>query len=716
MTDEVERQAERLRREADGLRDRGSWREAAAAYGAFLRLRPEDAGMRVQQAHCLKESGEPRQALALYRAAARLRPEEADIPLQIGHAEKLLGRTDAARQAYAQALALDPAAAAPWVEWLALVADRPARPAPAAGGTVLDLTDLALWIRGGRRAPSGIQRVQLGIARAAMTNARAVGEPPPRLCAMLAEDGWRDLPAGLFHRLSHLMRAGTDAAAPEWREAAGLMETLLVAPPPLRFAPRALLVTLGGTWAVPGHLAALRRARAESGLRHVPLLHDCVPLLLPEQCGTETVEDYARWFSNLALHAEGVLAVSRSTRDEMRRLHAAHLPELPAPPAAVVRMDAAPEAPPPGPAPSHPLLRGGVPFVLFVSTLEGRKDHRTVFSAWLTLLRRLGAGAMPALVCVGQPGWRAEAAMALLEGAPELRKRVHLLRDVDDRLLAALYRGSLFTVYNSLHEGWGLPVTESLAAGRAVVAPAHSALLESGHGGATFFTPGHEPELVETLARMITDPAFRAAEAARAAAVPLRSWGVVAAQLLAEAERLAARGEVARPVLPLRLGRLHMLRRQRAARPSLALAIAEAARAGEGWHTPEAWGCWTRPGMAALVLPQPADGAGPLRLELDFEGPQHPQPVEVQAWRGDAAPATVALTVPAQGHATLALELPPGAGALRAEILCREAGQDASGRAVGVGVSRFALARLDSAEDRLDLLEARRFARAEAVM
>jgi len=705
MDEDAERQAEKLRRQADNLRDRGAWQAAAAAYAAFLRLRPDDAGMQVQQAHCLKEAGQVAQALALYRSAARLRPEDADIPLQIGHAEKLLGDREAAREAYARALALDSAATAPWVEWLALVAHEPRHAAPVAGGVVLDLTDLANWIHHGRRVPSGIQRVQLGIALAALA-----GPQPPRLCAMPPEgDGWRDLPPALLHRLAYLMASGTEVEAADWREAAGLLGTLLSQAPPLHFAPGAVLVTLGGTWGMPGFLAALREARARDGLRHVPLLHDCVPLLLPEQCQGNTVQGYARWFANLALHAEGVLAVSRSTRDDMRRLHAALLPELPVPPAAVVRMDAAPRPVPPGPAPAHALLRGRTPFVLFVSTIEGRKDHRMVFSAWLALLRRLGARQVPLLVCVGQPGWRAEAALTLLEQAPELRAKVRMLEDVDDRLLAALYDRSLFTLYNSLHEGWGLPVTESLAHGRAVLTPGHSALLESGQGGAVFFVPGSEPDLVEKLVRLITDAAFRGEAETRAAAVRLRSWGAVAAQLLAEAERLALRAG-GPPRLPLAAGRLHPLRRLAASRPRLAMAVAETVRDGEGWYPLESWGCWTRPGTALLALPLGAGQGGALRLELELEGAEMEQSVELQALR-DGAPAgpPVVVIVPSRRRVAAGLDVPPGGEALQLEIHCREPGQDVGGRPVGVGVRAFGFARLEEPGERLALLEARHF-------
>jgi glycosyltransferase involved in cell wall biosynthesis len=704
MADEAGQDAETLRREADGLRDRGHWQAAAAAYGAFLRLRPDDAGMQVQQAHCLKELGEVRQALTLYRAAWRSRPLDSDIPLQIGHAEKLLGQRDHARAAYAAAVALDPGAVGPWAEWIALVADRPERAAPRAGGIVLDLTDLTQWIRQGYRAPSGIQRVQIGIAQGALA-----GAEPPRLCAM-RPGGLRDFPAALFHRLVHLMTTGTEADEPAWRDATGLLEALLERPPALRFAPGAVLVPLGGTWGVPGHLGTLRAARQRDGLRHVPLVHDCVPLLMPEYCQEGTVSGYSRWFANLALHADGVLTVSRSTRDDLRRLHAALLPELPVPRAAVVRMDAAPAAPPPRPPAGHPLLRGDAPFVLFVATMEGRKDHRMVFSAWLTLLRRLGARQVPLLACVGKPGWRAEPALSLLEHSPELRAKVRLLHDVSDPVLAALYRRSLFTVYNSLHEGWGLPVTESLAAGRAVVTPAHSALVESGQGGATFFTPGNEPELVELLGRMITDPAFREAEQARAAAVPLRPWSVVAAQLLAEAARLAEQENGVLPRLPLAPAIRHPVRRMAASRPNLGMAVAEAVREGDGWYPLEDAGVWTRPGDATLFLPLDAEHAGPLRLELDLLGPAQPQMVELHVMREGAPPALpVPVRLEAGARLAVALEVPAGGAEVTVDLHCGEARPDPSGRPVGVGLLGFAFAAVEREDERLALLELRHF-------
>ncbi|MFD1112462.1 glycosyltransferase family 4 protein [Pseudoroseomonas ludipueritiae] len=694
----------RLRQQADQLREARDWHGAARAYAALLRLLPEDLPAMLRQAQCLLAAGALADALDLYQAAALLRPRDPALLRQVGHAALLLDRPAEAEAALARAVALAPGEEDLWQAWLS-VFPRAAEP-PLAAGVVLDITDLAAWIGKGRRAPSGMQRVQLEIVSAALA-----GPNPPVLCAMPpAGGGWRRWPAALFHRIDHLMRLSADAVDPPWRDAAALLADVLEEAP-LPFAPGAVLCSLGGSWGQPDHLACLRRARAATGLRHVPLLHDCAPLVVPEQCSTGVVRGYARWFSNLALHADGVLAISHATRDDFARLHAALLPELPAPPQAVLRLDATPRPPPPEAAP--PLLprplRAGRPFVLFVATIEGRKNHLMVFQAWLTLLRRLGPAAVPDLVCVGRPGWRAEAALALLENAPDLRGRVHLLQNVGDPLLAALYRDCLFTLYNSHYEGWGLPVTESLAAGRPVLAPAHSALLEAGQDGALFFG-GSEPELVAKLEALITQPNLLAAARAQIAALPPRpGWDSVAARLLEQVARLAAEAPP-RPPLPLRPGERLPVRRIDAPRPQTAMAVAEAARVGEGWFPLEDWGVWTRPATAMLRLPLPPGLSGPLRLELALRAPARDQVAALRLRReGQPFGPAVEVLLPANSTRGAGLDVPAGDGAVEVMLEPATPATLPDGRRVGLGLEALSLARADSVADRLAALEARFF-------
>lgn len=535
-------QAATLLEDADRARDAREWQAAALLYGDYLRLRPDDRAALVQQGHMVKEAGDPEAALALYDRARRLDEADPDIHLQSGHALKLLRRVPEALDAYGRALALDPEGEDPWREWLALA--RRGRPLPRRlTGVGLDLSDLVSWVLGGRRTPSGIQRVQYEIAAGLC----AAGDGAAMACALPpagVAGGWRELPTPLLLRLRRLAaqgstQAGSGGADPQeaaWQEASGILRDWLSAAPDLALAPGALLLCPGTAWAMPEQAARLAAAR-EAGLRYVPLLHDTIPLSLPEWCEARTVAEYAAWFSALPLLADGILCNSEATAADLRRFAARYLPGQALPPLAVVPLNGAPP-PPPREAALPPELESR-PYVLCTGTIEGRKNHLLLFQAWLTLARRLG-GACPLLVCVGRPGWRSEGAMALLAASPELAAKVMILPELDDAVLHALTRHCRFAVSASHGEGWGLPVSEALALGRPVLAPGHSALLESGAAGATFFTPNSEPDLVEKALALIAAPEEAAARIAPGGGC--RPWAEVAREMLARARPHRCRG------------------------------------------------------------------------------------------------------------------------------------------------------------------------------
>jgi len=55
-----------------------------------------------------------------------------------------------------------------------------------------------------------------------------------------------------------------------------------------------------------------------------------------------------------------------------------------------------------------------------------------------------------------------------------------LVENPSDEELAYLYKNSLFTVFPSYYEGWGLPIGESLWFGKPVVASNTSSMREVG--------------------------------------------------------------------------------------------------------------------------------------------------------------------------------------------------------------------------------------------
>ncbi|MDO9707383.1 glycosyltransferase family 4 protein [Paracraurococcus lichenis] len=718
-------EAERLLEEGDRLRDRRAWADAAEAYGQYLRLKGEDWGIWVQYGHCLKETGDPKGALLCYREAEKLHPQDSDLQLQIGHALKLLGRAEEALGAYAMALSFDPGNLDAQRELLGVEAAPPATraPAPAApaarpaarpaaapaaavpAGTVLlfDASDLLDYFRA-NRAPTGIQRVQLNIIREALA---APGAAAVLVTAFDPGSGaWKQVPAALFGRLAALSGTGTDTAEPAWREAVEEARTLLRDGPAIEPAPGSTLVNLGTSWWLPDYLRRVREAKARHGLRYVPFLHDCIPLVVPEHCEAKLVDEFARWFAGLCLHADAVLANSDCTRADFERLRARLLPAQSIP-CFVVPLDAAPEAPEPGPLP--PAVADGRHFVLTVGTIESRKNHLLVFQAWLTLLRRHGPEAVPDLVCVGKQGWLAEEALRLHARSPLLQEKVHLLHAVPDTVLEALYRGCLFTLCNSFYEGWGLPVTESLAHGKVPLVPNHSGFRESGAEGAVFFAPNSEPELAEHAWWLATDAGHRRALEARIhAGLRLRTWSEIAAQVMRDAVAgagLALPAPLERIALPL--GQAHPLRLLPGPEPVPAMALADALREGPGWGPLERWGSWARPGASRLRLPLPAEAHGaPLRLYLEIRAPASPSRFALRVAReGLAEPVTRRLETTAEERLFVMLPLPVGgAGDLLLSI-------EPAPSQEPVGICSLMACRADDLAARLDYLEAHALAR-----
>ncbi len=100
--------AQALLARADAARDARRFRAAADAYGAFLRLEPGRADIRIQCAHMAKEAGDYAAAERDYLAAQAARPDDADLALQLGHFHQTIGGWAAAEHWYARALELSP--------------------------------------------------------------------------------------------------------------------------------------------------------------------------------------------------------------------------------------------------------------------------------------------------------------------------------------------------------------------------------------------------------------------------------------------------------------------------------------------------------------------------------------------------------------------------------------------------------------------------------
>jgi len=146
------------------------------------------------------------------------------------------------------------------------------------------------------------------------------------------------------------------------------------------------------------------------------------------------------------------------------------------------------------------------PFILFVSTLQPRKNVAGLIQAFLSLRARRS---LPhKLVLVGQAGWKCGDVLRAL-AAPEAQGQVVWLRYVDEADLVALYNGAELLAFPSFCEGFGLPLLEAMKCGTPIVTSNCSSMPEV-VGKAGILADPHSPEaLAEAMEAVITNGGLR---------------------------------------------------------------------------------------------------------------------------------------------------------------------------------------------------------------
>ncbi len=140
-------------------------------------------------------------------------------------------------------------------------------------------------------------------------------------------------------------------------------------------------------------------------------------------------------------------------------------------------------------------LIGGRPLLVFVGTLEPRKDVPTLVRAFSSV-----AALHPEvlLVLAGGAGWGADDVDAAVT-ATGLGHRIVRTGYVSDDDIPALLRSATAVVYPSLYEGFGLPALEALACGAPLVTTRGTAMEEVAGASAVLVTPGDVDELAGAL-------------------------------------------------------------------------------------------------------------------------------------------------------------------------------------------------------------------------
>jgi glycosyltransferase involved in cell wall biosynthesis len=152
-----------------------------------------------------------------------------------------------------------------------------------------------------------------------------------------------------------------------------------------------------------------------------------------------------------------------------------------------------------------PLGLAGIPYVLYVATLESRKNHAVLLRAFARMIAR--DRQLPhRLVLVGGTWIGHEAVFKLIE---ELGLTDRVVHTGFTESLPLVYAGADAFVFPSLYEGFGLPPLEAMACGVPVLAADASSLPEVVGDAGVLFEPHDSAALADDLSKVLVDRQYR---------------------------------------------------------------------------------------------------------------------------------------------------------------------------------------------------------------
>jgi glycosyltransferase involved in cell wall biosynthesis len=235
----------------------------------------------------------------------------------------------------------------------------------------------------------------------------------------------------------------------------------------------------------------------------VSIVHDLTPLLFPEWHSKRNRLGFTPFIGASVRRAKRVATVSAATRNDLIRLFPAAAAKTHVVPNGLV-----PPQPDPGGAPPN----DGRPYVLFLGTLEPRKNVPRLVLAMESIwdLRP----EFPDLLLAGGEGWGLPSftrRLAQSRHAARIRRSGYVSASEGARLL----RHARLLAYPSLYEGFGFPPLEAMALGTPVVGSSSSSLPEVIGDAGLLPDPSSVPAIAAAIERANDDEAWRAEARAR---------------------------------------------------------------------------------------------------------------------------------------------------------------------------------------------------------
>lgn len=254
----------------------------------------------------------------------------------------------------------------------------------------------------------------------------------------------------------------------------------------------------------------------------VTIIHDMTTFIFPEQRGKKLSKRLDAWTQAVLKGSKKIIAVSKSTKNDIVKIAGTSENKLEVIYPGLNEFSESAKSLP------KDLKKNG--YILFVGTIEPRKNLTTLFAAYGMLPEKL-ISKYP-LIVAGAKGWNTDQIYNSLL-ASGVKDRIKFLGQVNDKELAKLLEDAAVMVYPSLYEGFGLPIIEAMQFGTPVVTSNRSSMPEAAGSAGVLINPD-DPKSICSALQAVLEGKISRSQMAKAGKIQAKkfSWEKAAKETL----------------------------------------------------------------------------------------------------------------------------------------------------------------------------------------
>jgi len=210
----------------------------------------------------------------------------------------------------------------------------------------------------------------------------------------------------------------------------------------------------------------------EHGINVITMCYDLVPIKFPQYCFTNFSSEFSNFLFNLYYGSTTIITISNTTKMDLKNFYIDNGFKPPRLQIINLGNDLSQNIS------SSNYLSYEKEYILYVSTIETRKNHRLLLDVY-KYAKSLNKK-MPILIFAGRKGWGVDDIFDEINKDSYLKENIKIFNNLTDEELKNLYKNSKFCLFPSFYEGFGLPVAEALSFGKFTLCSNISSLKEVG--------------------------------------------------------------------------------------------------------------------------------------------------------------------------------------------------------------------------------------------